>query len=71
MELGISDDLLNKIGIIATERGISPDHCLKEAILQFVEDYEDSKDSEKILADPNQKTYSSEEVLAHIHRKDI
>ena len=68
-QLHLPENLGQKLSFIAKEIGISSDACVQEAVLRFVEDYEDARGAEHILNQPAPKTYTTEEVRAHIERK--
>lgn len=68
--LHIPGAISQKLGFIAKETGLTEEACAHEALLRYIEDFEDARDAERILSNPNRKTYSTEEVHAFIHRKD-
>jgi len=66
--LHIPEQMGKKLGFIAKEIGLTEEACAREANLRYIEDYEDARDAEKILSNPNRKTYTTDEVRAFIHR---
>ncbi len=67
--LHLPQSIGQKLGFIAKEFGMTEEACAQEAILRFIEDYEDARDAERILSNPNLKTYSTAEVRTFLDRE--
>jgi predicted DNA-binding protein len=50
---------------LCEEMGRTPEDFVREAVLTFMEDYEDGRDAQEVL-DRNEPTYTLEEVERHL-----
>lgn len=65
MNLPLRPDQQAHLEKLCSEMGRSPEEFVREAVLTFMEDYEDGRDAQAIL-DSNEPTYTLQEVEQHL-----
>ncbi len=61
LEIKISDDIENRLHVIAQRMGKSEGYLAWDAVLRFIEDMEDIETANEVLANPG-KRWTLEEV---------
>jgi predicted DNA-binding protein len=65
MNLPLRPDQQAHLEKLCKEMGRSPEDFVREAVLTFMEDYEDGRDAQAVL-DRNEPTHTLEEVEQHL-----
>jgi predicted DNA-binding protein len=66
ISLRIPDELAKEIEIVCNESSCPKSHIICQAILQYIEDYQDYRDAQKRLKDKNKSFISLDEMKARL-----
>ncbi len=70
MNLNLSPDLENRLFVLAQQVGRKQDELIQEAIINYLEDFEDLKDANQRLSNPPDRYLTLEEVEQELGLED-
>lgn len=70
--INLSQDIEKRLFTISQEMGRKEDDLIEEAIITYLEDFEDIKDAQERLSNPPDRYFTLEEVEEELdHRKSV